>query len=42
LLDEYERSEDSLRFYFLDRTAIDRREHHGIRRPRDPDEPLII
>ena len=34
--------EDSLRFYFLDETAVSRIEHHGVAKPVDLTEPLIV
>jgi CRISPR-associated protein Cas2 len=42
LLKEIAKGEDSLRFYFLDKAAIERVEHHGIKEPRDFSEPLVI
>lgn len=42
LLDEIKGDEDSLRFYFLDETAKTRIEHHGIDKPMDLTEPLIL
>ena len=42
LLSEYKAREDSLRFYFLDETAVRRTEHHGIAKPVDLSEPLIL
>jgi len=42
LLDEIKADEDSLRFYFLDELAKIRIEHHGIGKPVDLDEPLIL
>jgi CRISPR-associated protein Cas2 len=42
LLTEYETNEDSLRFYFLDETAVQRTEHHGVNQPVDLTEPLIL
>jgi len=42
LLTEYEPDEDSLRFYFLDATATEKTEHHGIPKPLDLTEPLIL
>lgn len=33
---------DSLRFYFLDKAAMDRIEHFGAKEPRDIDEPLVF
>ena len=42
LLSEYKADEDSLRFYFLDETAVERTEHHGVAKPMDLMEPLIL
>ena len=42
LLKEVDAAKDSLRFYFLDKAAAERVEHHGIREPRDLSEPLVI
>ena len=42
LLREANAEEDSLRFYFLDETAIRRTEHHGVAKPIDLSEPLIL
>jgi CRISPR-associated protein Cas2 len=42
LLTEYKEEEDSLRFYFLDETAVQRTEHHGTAKPVDLTEPLIL
>jgi CRISPR-associated protein Cas2 len=42
LLSEFKASEDSLRFYFLDEAAVRRTEHHGIAKPVDLTEPLIL
>jgi CRISPR-associated protein Cas2 len=42
LLKEIKAEEDSLRFYFLDRAAIERIEHHGCRQPRDLAGPLVF
>ncbi len=42
LLDEYSPDADSLRFYFLDETAAQKREHHGCARPVDLSEPLVL
>ncbi len=42
LLAEYLVGEDSLRFYFLDETAVQRTEHHGIGKPLDLSAPLIF
>ncbi len=42
LLEEINPGEDSLRFYFLDETARTKTEHHGIEKPMDLSEPLIL
>jgi CRISPR-associated protein Cas2 len=42
LLTEYKVDEDSLRFYFLDEKASQRTEHHGVAKPVDLTEPLIL
>jgi CRISPR-associated protein Cas2 len=42
LLSEYKPEEDSLRFYFLDEAAVERTEHHGVAKPLDLTEPLIL
>lgn len=42
LLREYLETEDSLRFYFLDEITVQRTEHHGIAKPIDLTEPLIL
>lgn len=42
LLREYKEEEDSLRFYFLDAAAANRTEHHGVAKPVDLTEPLIL
>jgi CRISPR-associated protein Cas2 len=42
LLREIKTNEDSLRFYYLDETAKQRIEHHGIEKPVDLTEPLIL
>ena len=34
--------EDSLRFYYLDEKAAQRIEHHGVDKPLDLTEPLIV
>lgn len=34
--------EDSLRFYFVSEDDAHKTEHHGVRRPVDPDGPLIV
>ena len=42
LLKEIKTNEDSLRFYYLDETAKQKIEHHGIEKPMDFSEPLIL
>jgi CRISPR-associated protein Cas2 len=42
LLGEIKADEDSLRFYFLDENSVKRTEHHGVARPLDLKEPLIL
>jgi CRISPR-associated protein Cas2 len=42
LLSEMKAEEDSLRFYFLDAEAVQRTEHHGVSKPIDLTEPLIL
>jgi CRISPR-associated protein Cas2 len=42
LLTECKADEDSLRFYFLDEKAVERTEHHGVAKPVDLTEPLIL
>ena len=42
LLQEIKAEEDSLRFYFLDEKAVQRTEHHGVGKPVDLSEPLIL
>lgn len=42
LLREIKTDEDSLRFYFLDETAKTKIEHHGVEKPIDLTEPLIL
>lgn len=42
LLNEIHKDQDSLRFYFLDETAKSRIEHHGVDKPIDLSEPLIL
>ena len=42
LLTEIKRDEDSLRFYFLDEKAATATEHHGVAKPLDLSEPLIL
>jgi CRISPR-associated protein Cas2 len=42
LMSEIKADEDSLRFYFLDETAKKKIEHHGVDKPLDLAEPLIL
>lgn len=42
LLHEINAAEDSLRFYFLDEKAVQGIEHHGVGKPLDLSEPLIL
>ena len=42
LLDAFEPTEDSLRFYFLGASYRRRIEHHGAKATRDLDEPLVF
>lgn len=42
LLHEIKSEEDSLRFYFLDKKAVQKIEHHGRGKPMDLTEPLIL
>ena len=42
LLNEVNQAEDSLRFYFLDATASEKTEHHGVSKPIDLSLPLIL
>jgi len=42
LLREIKADEDSLRFYFLDEKAVLWTEHHGMDKPVDLTEPLIL
>lgn len=42
LLTEIKPDEDSLRFYFLDEGAVQRTEHHGVAKPINLTEPLIL
>jgi CRISPR-associated protein Cas2 len=42
LLREIKPDQDSLRFYFLDETAKQRIEHHGVDKPVDLTAPLIL
>lgn len=41
LIQEIDPLQDSLRFYFLDATAVGKVEHHGLHKPLDLGEPLI-
>jgi len=42
LLREIKPEEDSIRFYFLDEENARRTEHHGVPRPVDLTQPLIL
>lgn len=42
LLREIKADEDSLRFYFLDEKAVQCTEHHGVGKPLDLTEPLVL
>lgn len=42
LLDQINPEQDSLRFYHLDEITAERTEHHGINKPIDLTEPLIM
>jgi CRISPR-associated protein Cas2 len=42
LLEEINKDQDSLRFYFLDEKAKEKIEHHGAHEPIDLTEPLIL
>ena len=42
LLEEMHEEQDSMRFYFLDETAVARTEHHGVARPVDLTAPLVL
>jgi CRISPR-associated protein Cas2 len=42
LLGEMKDDQDSLRFYFLDEENVRRTEHHGVARPLDLTEPIIL
>ena len=42
LLEEVKAEADSLRFYFLDEKAVQRIEHHGVDKPINLSEPLIL
>ena len=39
---EIKNDEDSLRFYYLNETAKQKIEHHGMDKPIDLAEPLIL
>jgi CRISPR-associated protein Cas2 len=41
LLDELDEKKDSLLFYFIDEQARQKKEHHGIGEPIDPEGPLV-
>lgn len=42
LLEEMNQEQDSLRFYFLDEKSVARIEHHGVGKPVDLSEPLVL
>ena len=42
LLTEIKAEEDSLRFYYLDELAKSKIEHHGVDKPMDLSDPLIL
>ena len=42
LLREIKADEDSLRFYYLGEKAVQRIEHHGVAKPLDLTEPLVL
>ncbi len=42
LLDIIDTSKDSVRVYFLGDDDAKKTEHHGVRKPLDPDGPLIV
>lgn len=42
LLDEYDPTEDSLRFYFLGSNFRSKVEHNGAKRPVDLEGPLVL
>ena len=42
LLNEINATEDSLRFYFIDQNGVRRTEHHGLNKPLDLTEPLVL
>jgi CRISPR-associated protein Cas2 len=42
LLDEFDREEDSLRFYYLGSNYRNRIEHHGTKVPVDLEGPLVL
>ncbi len=42
LIEEAKLERDSLRFYFLDAEAVGRTEHHGVGKPLNLEEPLVL
>jgi CRISPR-associated protein Cas2 len=42
LLDIIDETKDSVRVYFIGDDDAKRTEHHGVRKPLDPDGPLIV
>lgn len=42
LMKEIQLEKDSLRFYFIDKLAVEKVEHHGTKKPRDLSEPLVF
>lgn len=42
LLDIIDTTKDSVRVYFLGDDDAKKTEHHGVRKPLDPDGPLIV
>lgn len=42
LLNLFDPDEDSLRFYFLGSKWRNRREHHGLKKALDVEEPLVL
>lgn len=42
LLGEMDKEKDSVRLYFLDETARQRTEHHGVSKPVDLEGPLVV
>ena len=42
LMKEADPKQDSLRFYFLDKTAAEKVMHYGCKQPRDLSEPLVL